>query len=208
MAGSPAQGVVTLQIPETAFYTAIAQVRALGKVSSLSTSATDVTGQYVDLEAQITALEDSRQQYLTIMTKATTIGGILAVQAQLDNLQSQLQQLQSQLKDLSSETTYATLTVTLNEKVVVPPPARPEPGLEKAWNASVGRFVGGFEGLVRAIGPIVFALLVIAIVYLSGRGSWRLYRRSRQPALVGAGARLSTPNTASSPEDKLSSGDI
>ena len=46
-----------------------------------------MTGQYVDLQARLTALEDSRQQYLTILAKATSIGDILSVQEQLDSIQ-------------------------------------------------------------------------------------------------------------------------
>jgi hypothetical protein len=193
--GSPAQGTVTLQVPYASFSTALSQVRALGKVASVTTSANDVTGQYVDLQAQITAMEDSRQQYLTIMTKATTIGGILAVQSQLDNLQSQLQQLQGQLKVLNSETTYATLTATLTQKpvrVVSPPPPKPKSGLVKAWNAAVGGFVAGFEGVVRVLGPLLFALLLVAALYLLGRLSWHLYRRPARPA---------TPEAAQGPAD-------
>ena len=41
---------------------------------SLSTKATDVTSQYVDLQSRVVALQASRQQYLTIMAKATTGG--------------------------------------------------------------------------------------------------------------------------------------
>jgi hypothetical protein len=176
-AGSPAQGTVTLQVPQASFTTALAQVRQLGKVESLNTTATDVTAQYVDLQAQITALEDSRQQYLTIMTKATTIGGILAVQAQLDNLQSQLQQLQGQQKVLDSETTYATLTVTLSQTVVAPSLPKPQSGLAKAWHAAVGGFVAGCEGVVRVAGPLLFAILLTLVLYLLARSSWRLCRR-------------------------------
>ena len=151
--GTAAQGTMTLQIPEASFNGVLAEVRGLGRVASLTTSATDVTGQYVDLQARITALQDSRQQYLTIMAKATTIGGILAVQAQLQNLQSQLEQLQGQLQVLNNQTTYATLAVTLSQKAVTPPPPpKPESGLLKAWHAAVGGFVAGFEGVVRVAG--------------------------------------------------------
>ena len=66
------------------FSAALDEAQSLGKTSNLTTKATDVTGQYVDLQAQITSLEASRQQYLTIMTKASSIGDVLAVQAQLD----------------------------------------------------------------------------------------------------------------------------
>jgi hypothetical protein len=181
--GTPAQGTITLQVPEASFNSVLAQVRGLGRVVMLTTSATDVTGQYVDLQARITALQDSRQQYLMIMAKATTVGGILAVQEQLQNLQSQLEQLQGQLQLLNNETTYATLAVTLSQKVVTPPPPRPEPGLLKAWDAAVGGFVAGFEGVVRVAGPLFFSLLLLAAVVLVGRWAWRFRpRRSNRPA--------------------------
>jgi Domain of unknown function (DUF4349) len=173
MPGTPAQGTVTLDVPEASFGTVLSEVKGFGKVAMLTTSATDVTGQYVDLQARINALEDSRQQYLTIMTKATTIGGILAVESQLDNLQSQLEQLQGQQQVLDNETTYATLTVTLTQKVVVPPPPRPESGLLKAWNAAVSGFVAGFEGVVRVAGPLFFALLLLAALVVLGRWAWK-----------------------------------
>lgn len=175
--GGPAQGTVTLQVPVGGFATAVSDARALGKVAALSTQAEDVTGQYVDLQAQITAAEDTRQQYITIMAKAKTVGAVLAVQAQLDNVQSQLQQLQGQLKQLSSETTYATLAVTLTQRVVPPPPPKHVSSLLAAWRAAVGGFLAGFEAVVRVAGPLTFALLLVATFYLVGRYIWRARRR-------------------------------
>jgi len=99
------------------------QVRHAGVATSVVTSATDVTGQYVDLQARINALQVSRTQYLKIMTRTNSIGGILSVQNQLNSIQSQIEQLQAQLNLLNSETTYATLTVSLREagnQVVTP----------------------------------------------------------------------------------------
>ncbi len=123
-AGGAPYGSITLQVPVDSFSTVLKQAQALGKTTDLTTKATDVTGQYVDLQARIAALEASRQQYLTIMAKATTVGDVLAVQEQLDSIQSQIEQLQGQLQVLTSETSYSTLTVTVNEGT---PPARPEP---------------------------------------------------------------------------------
>ena len=108
-------GSITLQIPEASFALVVAQAQTFGKVTSLTTRGTDVTGQYVDLQARIAALEASRNQYLTIMSKASSIGDILAVQAQLDALQTQLEQLQGQLQVLDSETTYGTLVVSVSD---------------------------------------------------------------------------------------------
>jgi hypothetical protein len=178
--GAPG-GTVVLQIPVANFSAALTAAESLGKVSGLTTKATDVTAQYVDLQSRITALEDSRQQYLTIMTKASSIGDVLAVQAQLDSLQSQIEQLQGQLNVLASETSYSTLTVQASELVPVhhhTPPAALS-GVAKAWHDSVHGFVEGAEGLLRAGGPLLFALLCLVALYLGGRLSWRrLQRRS------------------------------
>jgi hypothetical protein len=172
---------VTLQIPVANFSAALTATEALGKVSGLTTKATDVTAQYVDLQSRIAALEDSRQQYLTIMTKASSIGDVLAVQAQLDSLQSQIEQLQGQVNVLASETSYSTLTVQASELVPVHHHSAPAAlsGVAKAWHDSVHGFVDGAEGLLRAGGPLLFAFLCLVALYLGGRVSWRrLQRRS------------------------------
>jgi len=177
--GNGPGGTVTLQVPVANFSAVLKAAEALGKVSGLTTKATDVTAQYVDLQSRITALEDSRQQYLTIMTKASSIGDVLAVQAQLDSLQSQIEQLQGQLNVLGSETAYSTLVAQVNEAVIVhhhPAPVTPS-GVSKAWHDSVHGFVDGAEGLIRAAGPVLFALLCLAALFLGGRTSWRRLQR-------------------------------
>ncbi|MHB8329609.1 MAG: DUF4349 domain-containing protein, partial [Acidimicrobiales bacterium] len=176
-AGAPPSASITLQVPESSFATVLDQARHLGKVGSLSSKATDVTGQYVDLQARIAALEASRQQYLTIMSKATSIGDILAVQSQLDSLQSQLEELQGQLQVLDSQTTYATLAVSLTESQTNAPASRPQSGLAAAWHAAIGGFVAGFEGLVRIAGPTLFVVLCLGVLVGVGRFTWRALRR-------------------------------
>jgi hypothetical protein len=168
--GAPS-GLVTVQIPVANFSAMLKGAQSLGKASQLTTRATDVTGQYVDLQDRITALEDSRQQYLTIMSRATSIGDVLNVQAQLDTLQSQLEQLQGQLGLLDSETSYSTLTVTVNEIAPIHHhhAAAVESGLAKAWHDSVRGFGDGVEGLIRIAGPVLFALLCLGALLLGGR---------------------------------------
>jgi hypothetical protein len=178
--GGGASGSVTLQVPVQSFTTVLTRAKTLGKVSDLTTKATDVTGQYVDLQARITALQDSLQQYLTILAKATTVGDILSVQEQINGIQSQIEQLQGQLQLLTSQTTYSTLTVTVNEHTPTPPPPPrplPESGLVRAWHASIGGFVAGVEGVIRLAGPVLFALLLLGAVLVGGRVLWRRYQR-------------------------------
>jgi Domain of unknown function (DUF4349) len=172
-----ASGSVTLQVPVGSFAGVVRRAEALGRVSDFSTKATDVTGQYVDLQSRITALQASRQQYLTILTKATTVGDVLAVQQQIDSTQSQIEQLQGQLQLLASQTSYSTVTITVGESAPQPPSPLPESGLVGAWHASIGGFVTGVEGVVRIAGPLLFALLLLGALLAGGRALWRRYQR-------------------------------
>ena len=175
---SPSSGTIVLQVPQPAFGTVVAQVQQVGHATSVTTTSSNVTGQYVDLQARITALEASRQQYLTIMAQATSIGDILAVQSQLDAIQSQIEQLQGQLSVLDNQTTYGSLTVNLNEPGRRPVlPVQPATGLRKAWDDGIGGFVSGFEWLIRIAGTTLFVLLCLAALLLLVRWGWRATRR-------------------------------
>jgi hypothetical protein len=176
--GASPQGSVTLEIPEASFGAVLHDAQVLGKSLNLTTKATDVTGKYVDLQSRITSLQASRQQYLAILAKATSISDILAVQAQLDTLQSQIEQLQGQLAVLTNETTYSTLAVTVHEPPPAQRPAHHAPsGIDRAWHDSVRGFFDGVDGVVGAAGPVLFVVLSLGLVALVGRLLWRRWQR-------------------------------
>jgi hypothetical protein len=172
--GSPARGVITLRVPQRRFSALVAAVQKVGRTTSVVTNSTDVTSQYVDYESQISALMASRAQYLSIMAKATTINEILAVQAQLNTIEVELQQLEGQRNVLDNEAAYGTLTIKLNQHSGS---IHVRSGINRAWTQSVSGFVTGFEGLVRALGPALFALLCLIAIWLVGRPAWRASRR-------------------------------
>lgn len=168
-------GTIVLQVPQGNFNKLVTQVSRVGDATSIVTSASDVTGQYVDLTARITALEVSRQQYLKIMTRTSSISGILSVQSQLNALQSQIEEMQALLGLLNTETTYGSLTVSLIE----PGHTATSSGIERAWHDSVGGFVAGLEWLIRLGGPLLFSVLLLAGVLYLGRIMWRVVKRRR-----------------------------
>lgn len=177
--GQFSYGTIVLQVPQHSFALLVAQVQRVGRTTSVSSNSADVTSQYVDLTARITAFKASRQQYLAIMKHATTIGGILAVQSQLNNLQSQIEQLQGELNVLNNETTYGTLSVTVSEAGQHSLVVHPRTGFSKAWHDSIRGFVSGFEWLIRIAGPALFALLLLGALSFLGRFAWRANRRRR-----------------------------
>jgi hypothetical protein len=172
-------GSIVLQVPQSKFAVLVAQVQRIGKATSVTTNSNNVTTQYVNLQARIHALEVSRSQYLVIMTRATTISAILAVQRQVDQLQSQIEQYQGQLKLLNNETTYASLTVNLVEKGHHSSTSHHRTGFAKAWHDSIAGFVDGFEWLLRLAGPLLFAMIVLGALYALARFARRSFIRRR-----------------------------
>ena len=171
-------GEVVLRVPVDHFDDVIAAASKLGRVLSLTTSADDVTGHYVDLAAKMHALEKTRATYLTILSRARSIGATLAVQQRIDDVQQQIDQLHGQLKVLSKQAAYSTLTVEVTPAGLAALAVHHERhGIGKAWHDSWSRFGRGVNAIVGAIGPIVFAVLLIGLLAGVGALGYRGVRR-------------------------------
>jgi hypothetical protein len=174
-------GEVTLRIPATRFEAGVNDAERYGKVTSLTTNATDVTGRYVDLGARLTALKQTRTTYLTILGRATTIGTTLEVQQRVDDVQQQIEELQGQLKVLGNQSADGTLTVDVSQ---VGAPVKQihrhhkANGIGAAWHRSITRFQRGFDAIVGALGPLLLVLLILGafggIALLGYRGIRRV----------------------------------
>ena len=174
-------GQVTLRVPVANFEDAVKRARTITgvKVLSLQTSGKDVTSKYVDLKARISALKKTRETFLTLLSKATTIGQTLAVQQHVTDVQTQIEQLQGQKKVLVNQAALSTLTVTVDQKVpaVEATPTHHKSGLHKAVDRSVSRFVHGIEAIIGIIGPLLLVVLLVGVAWLAARFGYRRLRR-------------------------------
>ncbi|HUY85980.1 MAG TPA: DUF4349 domain-containing protein [Acidimicrobiales bacterium] len=174
-------GTRTLEVPVNTFESVLNQVRSVGSVQSVSTKATDVTGQVVDLASRIQALQESLTQYEKILSQANSIGDILSVQSQIDSIQTQIEQLQGQQNLLNAVTLYSTLSVSVSESPAIGhhalAPKSPPSGLGLAWHDTISGFTGAFDGLVSIAGPLFFAVLCLVALIAVGRLTWRAARR-------------------------------
>jgi hypothetical protein len=176
--GSFTTADIVLEVPQASFHRLVSQVQGVGHTTSLRTNSNNVTSEYVDYQARIDALKVSLHQYLAIMTRATTISAILAVQAQINQIQSQIEQEQGQLNVLNHQTTFASLTVHVAAPTQHASSSK-RTGLDKAFHDSVSGFVTGFEWLIRLAGPVLFALVALGALSLALHYAWRGMRRRR-----------------------------
>ncbi len=177
--GPTPSGSVTLRVPVARFEDVVARVRALeADVRSATTRGADVTAQYADLEAQLRTLTAARDRFLEILSRARTIGDVLAVQQRVDDVTGRIDRLEGQRRVLADQSDRATLQVSVTEAddpVVAQEAA--DSGLSKAFSDAWHGFTTGVEGLVRLSGRGVLLLLCLGLGWLVLRLGWRASRR-------------------------------
>jgi hypothetical protein len=172
-------GSMTLRVPQAKFDQLMAGLPGIGTVVSSSSNTKDVTGQYVDLSARLKALTATRDTYLTMLSKATTIGDTLSVQQRIDAIQQQIEQLQGEQQLLASQSDLATLDVNVSEKgaVVTVPPEHHTNGFSAAVHRAWNHFTGGIESVIAASGTLALVLIGCGLAFLGGRVLYRSVRR-------------------------------
>lgn len=182
---TPTQAWLTLRVPQARFDSALTQFSALGEVQRVSTSSEDVSEQYVDLRARLRHHRAIERRLLRFLAATGTIREMLLVQDRLDTVQLTMEQLEAQLTSLSERATYATLTLSLQEKDV------PEAGEIDQSDTFAGVLTTSLRLLTRgarllALG-LTAALPWLAVAAAVGLAVWyalRWWRRRRVPPPV------------------------
>ena len=164
-------GTLTLRIPAKRFDEAMISLRAIGTVQAQSVTGDDVTAQFIDLQARLRIAKSRRTVLLGLQTQATTIGEVLTVQRQLDNVQLQIEQIQGQVNFINDQVAEATIRVDLHEEDA--PGVRPtntveNPILGTAWDRGVQGFLNVVSAVVIGLGYLIpIGILALAVWLLT-----------------------------------------
>ena len=162
--GNRMYAVLTMRVPAQAFDSAITEIKALGSLKSESLSASDVTEEYVDLQARRSALASQLTQYNRVMEKAENVSEILQVQVQIERVQVEIDRIDGRLKYLDNRVDYATITVTLEE----PEPVGGGEGISliSVINESIAGFLAVTAGLIIILISIIPLIILGIIAYV------------------------------------------
>jgi hypothetical protein len=112
--GDQVSASVTYRLPVESWDQALSDLHAMGKLLTEQTNVSDVTAQVVDIGARLTNLQATETALLGIMTRATAITDVLAVQNQLTTVRGEIEQLTAQRDYLKNQAAMSTLTVTFS----------------------------------------------------------------------------------------------
>jgi len=162
--GNRMYAVLTMRVPAQAFDSAITEIKALGSLKSESLSASDVTEEYVDLQARRSALASQLTQYNRVMEKAENVSEILQVQVQIERVQVEIDRIDGRLKYLDNRVDYATITVTLEESE--PVGGGEGISLISVINESIAGFLAVAAGLIIILISIIPLIILGIIAYV------------------------------------------
>lgn len=170
-------GSITLRVPADHLSEALDGFRKMAvKVVSENVYGQDVTDQFVDTEARLKVLTDTKVKFEDILKSAENVNELLSVQRELVNLQSQIDSLKGQQQYLEKSAKLAKISLILSTDDLSLPYTP-----DQAWRPAVifKRAVRSLVSSVRQIGTALIwvlvyspvALLVIALIwFLKKRG--------------------------------------
>ncbi len=152
-----------------------------GRLISTTKSTQDVTGDYVDTQSRLKNLHGEQDRLLTLLSHASALGDILAIDQRLTDVEGQIEQIDAHLNQLNGQVSFYTIAINLqpSQAVLAPPPAPWSPA--KIWQDAVGA-AGAFAQVLATmvIWLAVFSVYVIPLALLAWLVlRWRRWRVAR-----------------------------
>jgi PKD repeat protein len=114
--GERLRGTISIRVPVDQFDIAMRDIASLAiDVPNRTTTAKDVTEEYVDLKAKIQTLEATEAQLLRLMEKATKMEEILAIQRELTTVRTNIEQTKARMIYLERTTSTSVISVQLEQ---------------------------------------------------------------------------------------------
>ncbi len=185
------RATVRLAVPVDRFEETLQRIREVAEtVEQESATGTDVTQEYIDLEAQIANLEATRARVREFLDQAQSVEEALNVNARLTEIEGQIAERRGRLRYLAQRSARSTIAVALREPAPeIPPNPTATPAPLPEWSArhtateaftTLRVLSRGLASIVIWLGIVGLPLLLplLVLLWLLGR-LWRGWRSRR-----------------------------
>lgn len=185
----------TLRIPSDKFELLMGSLSEIGNVPYSHTYTENVTSQYYDTQARLTAYQTQETRLLEMMEKAETVSDVIAIEEKLTELRYQIESLQSTLKNWDRQVSYSTICLEVMEVSEYTPEPQQSYGQE-LWQALTGAFrdLGQFfkDLLVFLVSAIPTILVLTALFFIFRPLFRKLAARRREKKALRQQAKAGT----------------
>jgi len=159
---------MSIRIPAERFDVVVEQLEAMaakGTIPNISSYGQDVTEEYIDIQAQVERLEESRDRLLELMQNAETTEALLEAEQQLTMREAELNSLNARLKYLGESARLSRIDIDLQPYILSQPIDtrwRPAETLREA----VDKLLRNLQNVADFV--IIFAIAALPILAIIG----------------------------------------
>ena len=177
---------ITISVPADELDATLDRLAELGKVHSRTASTDDVTAQFVDTESRLKTMQASVARVRALMSQATKLSEIVALEGELTRRQADLEATETQLAALDDAVALAPVEMRLSTDDKVLEKKDDDTGFLAGLTAGWTAFTGSVTVLLTAIGAVL-PFAVVAALVLVPLAVW-LRRRTSSTSLPAQAA--------------------
>lgn len=152
-----------VRIPSDKFDSFLATVSSFaGRLDSRYINTQDVTEEFIDIEARLSAKKELEVRYLELLKQARTVEDMVAIETQLSQVRSEIESIEGRLKYLQNRVSYASLGINFYQ-----PKAEGFGFWDKVgdgWGNGWNKFLGFMVWLVTLWPFVLLIAILIAFV--------------------------------------------
>lgn len=201
------RAVLSVRVPADKTDTFITGLDGVGTVTRVSTNRDDVTMQWQDLDARISALRASVDRLRALMAGATNTADLIAAEEALASRQGELDSLTAQKRSLDDQVALSTLTITFtaDDKDAPGDPDNFWDGIVSGWNSLIDWLQDAIVFVGKAVPWLGFLAVLGGVIWLVLRTVLR--RRRPVPPVAHTPAAAPTARHKEEPTDADRTGD-
>ena len=171
-----------IRVPSEKFSALMGSLSTLGNVPYSHTYTENITAQYYDTDARLTAYQTQEARLLEMLEAAESVEDLIAIEEKLTELRYQIESLQSTLRNWDRQVSYSTLDLSVQEVIEYTPESRMSYGQELALALTNGLKHTGefFKDLLLLIVGALPALVILAVVLAILIPVWKKRRKARK----------------------------
>src|SRR3989338_915746 len=171
---------ITIWVPSVSFDEALTEIKKLAlRVENETVAVSDVSAQFVDLDARLKNLRATELQYVEIMKRSGKLSEVLEVTRELSNTRAQIEQLEGQRNYLSRQVALSSIHVSLSQEASpgdLTNEWRPLAVIKAAAKETLSGFTDFIDGLLVFLIALPLLLLKLAFLALVVWVLWRIGR--------------------------------
>lgn len=162
---------VTVKVPSAnfdSFTESVVSSEDVRKVDNVRKEASDVTEEFVDVEARLKVKKESEIRLMELLKSAKNLTEVLEIEQKLSDLRAEIESIEGRLKYLSSQTEMSTINISFYEK-------DPYSGhfFADFWDG----IKGGWQVFLLVIAKLAYLWVLIAVAVV---GIWGLRKYNKR----------------------------